>query len=101
MNFNYFAGILPAIIYPAATLLQIARIVRFRSTVGVSKVTWLLFGVANISLYLYTERYTEWQAIISLLLSAVLDFAIVGLAIFAYREAAVPLNGPNRQAGDD
>jgi hypothetical protein len=88
MNFTYLAGILPAIIFPAATLLQIVRIVRHRSTLGVSKTTWLLFGLANIALYVYTERYGEWQAIAGLLLTAVLDFVIVALAIFAYRTAA-------------
>lgn len=87
MNFTYLAGILPAIIFPAATLLQIVRIVRHRSTLGVSKTTWLLFGLANIALYVYTERYGEWQAIAGLLLTAVLDFVIVALAIFAYRAA--------------
>jgi hypothetical protein len=100
MNFNYLAGVLPAIVYPAATLLQIVRVVRHRSTVGVSKITWLLFGVANISLSVYTERYAEWQAIVSLLLSAVLDFVIVGLAIFAYRAAAAPLNRLNNGRAD-
>lgn len=89
MNFTYLAGILPAIIFPAATLLQIVRIVRHRSTLGVSKTTWLLFGLANIALYVYTERYGEWQAIAGLLLTAVLDFVIVALAIFAYRAVAV------------
>ncbi|MDI1249738.1 MAG: hypothetical protein PSV13_12810 [Lacunisphaera sp.] len=92
MNFTYLAGILPAIIFPAATLLQIVRIVRHRSTVGVSKTTWLLFGLANIALYVYTERYGEWQAIAGLLLTAVLDFVIVALAIFAYRAAAAKPN---------
>jgi hypothetical protein len=86
MTANYLAGIVPAIIYPAATLLQIVRILRDRSTAGVSKTTWLLFGLANIALYVYTERYAEWQAITSLLLSAMLDFVIVGLAIFAYQQ---------------
>ncbi len=89
MNFNYLAGILPAIIFPAATLLQIVRIVRHRSTVGVGKTTWMLFGLANIALYVYTERYTEWQAIAGLLLTAVLDFVIVALAFLAYRPSAV------------
>jgi hypothetical protein len=84
MNLNYLAGILPAIIFPAATLLQIVRIVRHRSTAGVSKTTWLLFGLANIALYVYTERYGEWQAIAGLLLTAVLDFVIVALALFAW-----------------
>jgi hypothetical protein len=88
MNFTYLAGILPAIIFPAATLLQIVRIVRHRSTLGVSKTTWLLFGLANIALYVYTERYGEWQAIAGLLLTAVLDFVIVALAMFAYRAVA-------------
>jgi hypothetical protein len=87
MKFHYLAGILPAIIYPAATLLQTLRIVRERSTLAVSKTTWLLFGVANIALYIYTERYTEWQAIVSLLFSAVLDLAIVALSLFGYRSA--------------
>jgi len=41
--------------------------VRHRSTLGVSKTTWLLFGLANIALYVYTERYGEWQAIAGLL----------------------------------
>ena len=88
MNFTYIAGILPAIIFPAATLLQIVRMVRERTSVGVSVVTWSLFGVANIALYVYAERYQEWQAIIGLLLTAVLDFVIVGLALFAFRPVA-------------
>lgn len=88
MNFTYIAGVLPAIIFPAATLLQIVRIVRHRSTLGVSKTTWLLFGLANIALYVYAERYGEWQAIAGLLLTAVLDFVIVALALFAYRASA-------------
>jgi hypothetical protein len=88
MNFTYIAGILPAIIFPAATLLQIVRMVRERSTVGVSVVTWSLFGIANIALYVYAERYLEWQAIIGLLLTAVLDFVIVGLALVGFRPAA-------------
>lgn len=88
MNFTYIAGILPAIIFPAATLLQIVRMVRERSTVGVSVVTWSLFGIANIALYVYAERYLEWQAIIGLLLTAVLDFVIVGLALAGFRPVA-------------
>jgi uncharacterized protein with PQ loop repeat len=90
MNFIYIAGILPAIIFPAATLLQIVRIVRHRSTTGISKTTWLLFGLANIALYVYAERYGEWQAIAGLLLTAVLDFVIVALALFAYRPSCHP-----------
>ena len=78
------AGILPAVIFPAATLLQLARIVQQRSTVGVSVMTWLLFGFANLGIYIYAERYTEWQAIVGMLLTAVVDFVIVGFALFVH-----------------
>jgi len=32
-------------------------------------VTWFLFGIANLAIYIYAERYTEWQAIIGMLLT--------------------------------
>ncbi|MDI1335272.1 MAG: hypothetical protein PSU94_03725 [Lacunisphaera sp.] len=88
MTISYFAGILPAIVFPVATLAQIVRMVRQRSAAGVSVATWLLFGFANVAIYFYAERYTEWQAIVGMLVTAVLDFAIVGLALFAYRPVA-------------
>jgi uncharacterized protein with PQ loop repeat len=88
MSFSYIAGILPAIVFPVATLAQLVRIVQRRSAAGVSVTTWLLFGFANIGIYFYAERYTEWQAIVGMLVTAVLDFVIVGLALFAF-----PLKG--------
>ena len=95
MSINYLAGILPAVIFPAATLLQLLQMVRKRSAVGVSVTTWLLFGLANVGIYIYAERYFEWQAIAGMLLTAVLDFVIVGLALFAYRPApAAPKKSP-------
>jgi hypothetical protein len=84
MTFAQIAGILPALVFPAATSLQLYRIVRSRSAAGVHVATWFLFGWANIAIYIYAEHYTEWQAIVGMLLTAILDFAIVGLALFAY-----------------
>ena len=89
MTFNQLAGILPAIVFPAATIIQLLRIVRHRSAIGVSVTTWLLFGFANLGMYVYAERYTEWQAILGMLFTAVVDFAIVGLVVSGYgRERA-------------
>ena len=100
MSISYLAGILPAIVFPVATLMQLVRIVRQRSTAGVSVATWLLFGFANVAIYFYAERYTEWQAIVGMLLTAVLDFAIVGLALLAYRPlGAEPCRGSQGFAG--
>lgn len=88
MTFNQIAGVLPAIVFPAATLAQLVRIVRARSIVGVSTPTWLLFGFANLAIYFYAERYTEWQAIVGMLVTAVLDFVIVGIALWGFRPAS-------------
>lgn len=81
MTITQLAGVLPAIIFPTATAFQFVRIVRQRSAAGVSAVTWSLFGIANVALYVYAERYAEWQSILGLLLTALLDFAIAGMAL--------------------
>ncbi len=88
MTFAQIAGILPAIVFPAATIVQLVRMVRARSAAGVSVATWLLFGFANLAIYIYAERYTEWQAIVGMLFTAVIDFVIVALALFRYRVTA-------------
>lgn len=85
MTFNQIAGILPAIVFPAATLFQLLRVCRARSAANVSVSTWLLFGFANLAIYFYAERYTEWQAIVGMLVTAVLDFLIVAVALTLFR----------------
>lgn len=85
MTFSQIAGILPAIVFPAATLVQLVRVLRARSAANVSVSTWLLFGFANLAIYFYAERYTEWQAIVGMLVTAVLDFVIVAVALTLFR----------------
>jgi len=75
------AGWVPAIIFPSATSLQLAKIVSKQTAEGVSIASWLFFGLANIGLYLYAEKYTSLQSVVALLLTAVLDFMIVGVAL--------------------
>lgn len=77
-------GWLPAIIIPLATIIQLKAILQNRSTAGISAITWFLFGVANVGLYIYTEKYQDIQAIAGLLGSALLDFVITGLVITQY-----------------
>jgi len=88
MTFAQIAGILPAVVFPAATIVQLVRMMRARSAAGVSVATWLLFGFANLAIYIYAERYTEWQAIVGMLFTAVIDFVIVALALFRYGRPA-------------
>ena len=75
------AGWIPAIIFPSATAIQLARILRKKTAEGVSVLTWTLFGFANIGLFFYAEKYFSLQSIIGLLGTAVLDFVIVGLTL--------------------
>ncbi len=75
------AGWIPAIILPVATISQLAKIVQEKNAEGVSLITWFLFGVANIGLYLFTEKYFALQSVVGLLGTAILDFVIVAIAL--------------------
>ena len=75
------AGWLPAIIFPAATLIQLIAILRSKRIEGVSPLAWTLFGIANIAVYIYTEKYLALQTIIGFLGTAALDFIIAAMAI--------------------
>ena len=104
MTLNQLAGVIPAIVFPAATLAQLVQMIRQRSAAGVNASTWLLFGVANLAIYFYAEHYTEWQAIVGMLFTAVLDFVIAGLVLAARRAgketakpAAVPVGRQERR----
>ena len=88
------SGWLPAIIIPMATIIQLSTIIKSRSAKGVSWLTWSLFGIANIGLYIYTEKYADIQSIAGLLGSACLDFIIAGLAIFGYGDHSSDLIDP-------
>lgn len=79
-----FCGWLPAVIIPTATLLQLMAMIRQRSAAGVDWLTWLLFGIANVGLYIYTEKYGDLQSVVGLLGSAVMDFAIATLVLANY-----------------
>lgn len=79
------SGWVPAFIVPTATGLQLWKIIRNGSVQGVSWSTWFLFGIANSGLYIYTEKFFDPQAVIGLLLTAVIDFTIVGFFFFGYK----------------
>ncbi len=80
-RFIELAGWLPAIVIPAATLLQLIEVYSAASVDGVSWVTWLMFGLANIGFYIYTEKYKSLPSILGFLGTAILDFIIVALVI--------------------
>lgn len=75
------AGWIPGVVLPTATLLQLIKIARVKSVDGVSLTTWLLFGFANLGLYIFTEKYLALQTLIGLLGTAALNFIIVGMIL--------------------
>lgn len=81
MEIASLVGWIPALVFPLATALQLAAILRARSAKGVSIAAWLLFALANVSLYLYVGKYGELQSILAGLGTAVLNLAIVAAAL--------------------
>jgi len=81
------AGVIPAIIFPVASLIQLYVILSRRSAEGVSALTWFCCGFANICLYIYTQKYGEWPAIITFLGSSFLNFSVCILALYYRRKA--------------
>ena len=83
------SGYIPAVVIPIATAIQLISLLRNGKTSGVNWVSWFLFGVSNIGLYVYTEKYTEVQSIVGLLGSAALDFAIVVVVLCGQKSPPV------------
>ncbi len=72
------AGWFPAVILPSAAIFQLVKIIRTKDISGISIISWLLFGIANIGLYCFTEKFFELQTLIGLLGTAVLNFDYMG-----------------------
>jgi uncharacterized protein with PQ loop repeat len=85
-------GWFPAVLFPLASLLQLRAIVARRSAAGVSVASWAMFAMANVSLYLYMERFTEPQAMLSGLGTAAANLAVVAAALW-YRNERRPPTG--------
>lgn len=84
MTLTDLIGYIPAIIFPAATIIQLVYLLRTKHAEGVSATTWFAFAIGNFSLYLYTEKYTAIQSILGQLVTAFIQLYIVAL-IFKYR----------------
>ena len=65
LNLVELSGWLPAIIIPVATFSQLLTLIKNKSSANVSTITWTLFGIANLGLYIYVEKYWELQSLIS------------------------------------
>jgi uncharacterized protein with PQ loop repeat len=81
-NFIQLLGWVPALIFPIAAALQLFKICANKRADGVSASAWIAFGIANLCLFGYTEKYTELQTIIGMVGQAAIDFTIAGFAIY-------------------
>lgn len=87
MSFIEFFGYIPAIVFPTATIVQLIHLIKAKTSEGVSPITWGAFAIGNVSLYIYTEKYSQLQSIIGLLVTSVLQLFIIAL-VFKYRKKA-------------
>jgi uncharacterized protein with PQ loop repeat len=87
-------GWVPAVVFPAATMMQLLVIVRRKTAAGISITAWTAYAIANICLFLYTEKYSELESIFGDLGTAALNLCIVGASI-RYRNG--PSGNPNER----
>jgi uncharacterized protein with PQ loop repeat len=80
-------GWVPAVVFPTACGMQLLTILHRRSADGVSVPAWSLFAIANLCLFLYTEKYGEIESILGALGTAALNVCIV-VAALRYRKPA-------------
>ena len=85
MSLIEFIGYIPAVVFPTATIIQLLHLYKTKNSEGVSPVTWGAFALGNVSLYTYTEKYSELQSIFGLLVTSVLQLFIIML-VYKYRK---------------
>jgi len=74
-------GWVPAVVFPAASVLQLMALLRRGKSDGVSVLTWSLFAVANVCLYLTIGEWGRPQVIATTLGSALVQAIVVGLVL--------------------
>ena len=92
-----FFGWVPAIVFPSACGIQLLAILRTKNASGVSLPAWSLFAFANISLFIYMEKYGEFESILGSVGTACLNLCIVAAAI-RYRSPAPAPGGTGPRA---
>jgi len=98
LNLIEIFGYIPAIVFPTATIIQLVHLIKSKTSEGVSPITWAAFALGNVSLYIYTEKYSQMQSIIGLLVTSALQLVIIAL-VFKYRKKvkSVEVNSSNNQ----
>ena len=74
-------GWVPAVIFPMASLMQLGALLRRGRAEGVSAVTWGMFALANVCLYLTIGEWARPQVIATTLGSALVQAIIVGVVL--------------------
>jgi len=85
LSFIDIFGYIPAIVFPTATIIQLLHLFKSKTSEGVSPITWGAFALGNVSLYIYTEKYSQLQSIVGLLVTSVLQLVII-IMVFKYRK---------------
>jgi cobalamin biosynthesis protein CobD/CbiB len=74
-------GWIPAVVFPAATVLQLVSLIHRGRSDGVSATTWGLFALANVCLYVTVHEWLRPQVLISTLGTAALQVVVVILVL--------------------
>lgn len=76
-NISSFAGYLPAIIFPVATLFELINMYKSNNVGGVSCVSWIMILIGNIGLYLMTDKLKSLKSISAFVITSIIDLLII------------------------
>ena len=79
--FEQLCGWVPGVVSPAASGLQLYEITRTGRADGISPLTWLMFSFSNACLYIYTQKYFEFQSLLCFLFTSIMQATIVILTL--------------------
>lgn len=81
-------GLVPAVFFPTASLVQLVAMLRRGNATGVSVMSWSMVGVSNVCLFAYTRQYDDPITIMALMGAAVLNFCVAGTALYMQQQKA-------------
>lgn len=76
-----FVGWVPAVVFPAASVLQLLALAKRGRSDGVSATTWALFALANFCLYLTIGEWLRPQVLITTVGTGLLQVVVVVLIL--------------------
>ena len=88
-------GWVPAVVFPAATLLQFVAVAKGQGKGLASALSWGLFALANVCLYVFIGDWLRPQLVVATLGNAALQVVLVIVILRLHRPSPDKNSGPD------